>query len=334
MSYVLVTGCTGTIGRYVTRALLEAGHGVVGVAIEDTTFQSHPHFKYISLDISDEQGVREVLASHAFDCIVHLAALVHVRHKHLTFADYSRLNYRASQVLFRLGAQRGIQRIIFTSTIEVYGTTSRDQLVNEQAPCRPESDYARTKLLAEEGLAQLASDSNLRYAILRLAPVYATDFSLNVDKRLYIRKPIGYHIAWTDYDLALCSVYNVALFIVRWLAMEAPAQGVFNLADSKSYSVRALLLRERTVGRCKMTVHLPYAACMAALVALEAINSVAGREPGTLSVANLRKLVRSAKWDTKRAVESVGELPWSLETTLAANLPKSSPTELESNVHD
>jgi len=208
MSRVLVTGCNGTIGRYVTQALLRSGHSVVGIALEPNSRIVHPNLQYYSADIGDKPSIGRVLGERVLDVVVHLAALVHVRNQQLGFVDYSSVNYRASESLFRIAVKRGIRRILFASTIEVYGPTQANQAIDESSPCRPESDYARSKFLAEEALQGIAGEASCAYAIMRLAPVYASDFRLNLDKRLYLRPSIGYCLSNGEYSLGLCSVRN------------------------------------------------------------------------------------------------------------------------------
>lgn len=313
---VLVTGCNGTVGRCVTQALLASGRHVVGASLESACALRHQHLEYVRLDITDETTVARVLRQHRFDAILHLAALVHVRHKDLGFADYNRVNHRASEYLFETAATQSTDcKFLFTSTIEVYGATPARCAVDETALCRPESDYARTKLLAEEALVRTATHASSHYAVLRLAPVYAADFTLNIDKRLYLKRPIGYYLSRGEYRLALCSVLNISHFVVNWLSREQPTSGLFNVADAVTYSAKDLLHRERLAGRCKLKLQLPYSACLAGVSLLQTALSMAGRDPGMLSVGNLHKLMRSASWDTRRAASAVGVLPWNIDNT-------------------
>ena len=207
----------------------------------------------------------------------------------------------------------GGTRIVFTSTVEVYGepaTDARDARIDETARCNPNSDYARTKLLAEEVLNALAAKSSICHAILRLAPVYGPDFRLNLDKRLYLKPPtIGYYLGDGSYRLNLCSIRNVVSFIVHWLAMPEPTCGTFNLADDEAYRIREWLDIEQRHGRCKVKVRLPYSLCVASAAALETLFATAGWKLGTLTVGNVRKLVRSTVWDNSRARGILGSLP-------------------------
>ena len=125
----------------------------------------------------------------------------------------------------------------------------------------------------------------LHHAILRLAPVYGPDFRLNLDKRLYLKPPsVGYYLGNGSYRLSLCSIQNVV-------------------------SIREWLDGERQRGRCSVALRLPYSLCLAGAAAMEALVAATGRQPGMLTVGNVKKLARSTIWDNSRARGIVGSLP-------------------------
>jgi nucleoside-diphosphate-sugar epimerase len=277
----------------------------------------HPNLQYISLDITDNNAVAQVFESSSADTLIHLAALVHVRDPLLSFSDYSRMNFRASEFVFQSAIASGIRRILFASTVEVYGRVPQNGLVSESTSCRPDTDYARTKLLAEEALRRLAVNGEVTYAILRLAPVYSRDFRLNLDKRLYLGAGrLGYYLGRGEYSLSLCSIHNIAHFVWRWLEQASPQVAVYNLADEHNYPIKSILERERQAGRCPVTLALPYWPCAAAVSAIEWGLSLAGRTSGMLNVDNVRKLTSSTVWVSDRAQAAVGGLPWGIENTL------------------
>ncbi len=82
---VLITGVAGFIGMHVASALLAHGDEVVGVDALDDPFdvaltyarlariQSHPHFRFLRLDIADRPAVDSCFQSGKFDVVVHLA---------------------------------------------------------------------------------------------------------------------------------------------------------------------------------------------------------------------------------------------------------------------
>lgn len=317
MKRVLVTGCNGTVGRYVSRSLLDAGYSVIGLSLEPTSRVSHERFDYHRIDLTDVDSVAKLVVTRRPDVLVHLAALVHVRSEELTFVDYCRLNYQASKRLFELAATNGAGQIVFSSTIEVYGPTPDGVVIDEDYPCRPDSDYARTKLLAEASLAEVRERRGIATATLRFAPVYAPDFRLNLDKRLYLKRRLAYYVGSGKYSIDLCSVRNIDHFVVRWLAQGSAPSGIFNLADPRSYSIAELLDRESRAGRSRLTLRVPLWPAVAAAAAFETAMGVVGRSPGMYTAGNVRKLVRSARWDTRKAVSVVGPLPFDIDNTLS-----------------
>lgn len=316
MNSVLVTGCNGTVGRHTCHALLNAGYRVVGLSLEPTSPIQHERFVYTCVDLTDADAVDALVAQERAATLVHLAALVHVRSDELSFVDYCRLNYQASKHLFAVAAANGTKRVVFSSTIEVYGQTPDGTTVDESYPCRPDSDYAKTKLLAEGSLTDTALQYGIRVAILRLAPVYAPDFRLNLDKRLYLAPHIAYYVGRGRYRLDLCSVRNIEHFIVRWIAMDPSPSGTFNLADSRSYGITGLLEREARAGRSRLTLRVPFWPAVAGAAAFEIAMSLFGRSAGMYTANNVRKLARSTHWDTSRAIAAVGSLPFDIDNTL------------------
>lgn len=311
---ILITGINGTVGKHVARALLETKqYSVVGVGLRPACAIDDPALSYVRLDIREPDLVTAFLRSHAIDVILHFAALVHVRDPRLTFSDYLRLNYLASEHLFRTAIHCGASRLLFASTIEVYGPTCGDLPVAEDAECSPDSEYSRSKLLAEQSLMQLAAAQSVTYAILRLAPIYAHRFRLNLNKRIYLGKSsVGYMLCEGSYRIHLCSLRNIDHWILKWLQLPSPVSGVYNVADPIAYSAREVLEFERTHHQASIVVPLPIALCLAALSVRRAVFDVLGRDVGMYAPSNVSKLVRSTVWDTRKTEQLLGRLPGDL----------------------
>jgi nucleoside-diphosphate-sugar epimerase len=300
-SRILITGVNGYVGGHVASVLLAQGHSILGISLDGTSRLQHP----------------ALLQSERVDSVVHLAALVHVRDARLTFSDYVRVNYRASENLFRHATFAGVARIVFSSTVEVYGPIAEGERVSENHPCKPESDYARTKLLAEESLRSICTEKQIAHAILRLGPVYGSDFRLNFDKRLYLKPPkIGFRFGTGDCRLNFCSIRNIEAWVERWLSMQQPESGIFNLADGDAHRVRDLLKLEQAHGRAHWVMPLVMPPCLLALAGRELLFAALGRDPGMFTAANLRKLSNSVQWDTARACNAVGSLPGNIKRDL------------------
>jgi len=168
---VLLTGHEGYIGTVMAPILQTAGHEVVGL---DTAYFCDPRPRLSSsASRASYKDIRDVtLADMAgFDAVVHLAALCNDPLGNLNPEWTLEINHGASVSLSKLAKEAGIQRFLYASTCSVYGMAGGGELADENAPLRPLTPYAVSKVRAEEDLAQLA-DSGFSPILMRNATAY------------------------------------------------------------------------------------------------------------------------------------------------------------------
>jgi nucleoside-diphosphate-sugar epimerase len=161
---ILVTGHNGYIGCILTQFLAEAGHDVTGLDsfyFEDCVLgPDDSKFPAIRKDLRDVTE-RDL---GGFDAICHLAALSNDPLGDLKPQWTYDINHTGSLRLAELAKRAGVRRFLFSSSCSMYGASSKDDLLTEDAPLNPLTPYAISKVRLEEGLAQLADD--------RFSPVY------------------------------------------------------------------------------------------------------------------------------------------------------------------
>ncbi len=177
---VLLTGHNGYIGSVMLPVLQAAGHDVVGL---DTFY-----FRECTLADGTERApvlhkdIRDLRSSdlEGFDAVIHLAALCNDPLGDL-HADWTYdINHRASVDLARMARDAGVKRYLYASSCSMYGAAGNDDLLSEDAPLRPLTAYAISKVRTEEDVAKLA-DSSFSPVFMRNATAYGVSPRLRAD---------------------------------------------------------------------------------------------------------------------------------------------------------
>ena len=132
--------------------------------------------------------------------------------------------------------QKTPDKIIFSSTISIYGENLSQSVYEEGSKYKPETPYAITKLEAEE---YLLNNFKKRSWVLRFAPVYSETFKLNIQKRAIFYK-FFYRIGNGKKKLSLCNIKNIRTSVEAIIEGEIPS-GIYNISDTKEYNYNDLL---------------------------------------------------------------------------------------------
>ena len=164
----LVTGGAGYIGAHVVRALLEAD--LDPVVIDDLSSGHEEfvpaHVPFVRGSILDGALLLRVLEEHHVTGVIHVAGFkyagVSVQRPLHTYEQ----NVTGMAVLLGAMQERGVERIVFSSSAAVYGTPDVD-LVTEDTAKSPESPYGESKLIGEWLLRDQGVAAGLRHTSLR-----------------------------------------------------------------------------------------------------------------------------------------------------------------------
>ena len=149
---LLVTGGAGYIGAVTVRRLRQAGH--TPIVLDDLSAGHREAVAGTELvvgDFGERALVRDLLASRTIDAVVHFAASSLVGESVLEPAKYYRNNLERSLALLDVLRERGVMRIVLSSTAAVYGEPVAIPM-DEDHPTRPTNPYGETKLALEKAL--------------------------------------------------------------------------------------------------------------------------------------------------------------------------------------
>jgi UDP-glucose 4-epimerase len=166
---VLVTGGAGYIGSHAVKALRAAGRDVV---IYDNLSAGHRAAAAAAgapLEVGEIQDVarlREVMAAHRVEAVMHFAACLSVGESVKQPIAYYRNNVGGALAVLEAMVASGVPHFIFSSTAATFGNPVETPIA-ESHPQRPINTYGETKLAVERALPHFERAYGLRSVVLR-----------------------------------------------------------------------------------------------------------------------------------------------------------------------
>ena len=153
----MVTGADGFIGSHLTEALVRAGYDVRAFVLYNSfnswgwldrcAAEVSGKFEVFAGDVRDPHGVRTAMK----DCnaVLHLAALIAIPYSYHSPDTYIDTNIKGTLNIVQAARDLGVQKVIHTSTSEVYGT-ARFVPITEEHPLQGQSPYSASKIGADQ----------------------------------------------------------------------------------------------------------------------------------------------------------------------------------------
>lgn len=149
----MVTGADGFIGSHLTEMLLEQGYQVRALSYYNSfnnwgwlDGMRHPALEVVTGDVRDPHFCKHITKDIAV--VFHLAALIAIPYSYVAPDSYVDTNVKGTLNICQAAKENGVQRVLVTSTSEVYGT-ARYVPIDEKHPKQPQSPYSATKIGAD-----------------------------------------------------------------------------------------------------------------------------------------------------------------------------------------
>lgn len=143
----LVTGAGGQVGQDLIAELQRRGHEVHGSDVARRPNELDAQIPWHSLDVTDAERVEGLLGDLKVERVVHLAAILSARGEADPARTYA-VNQHGTYNVLEACRRRGVEQVVFTSTIAVYGPGLPAQVADD-VPLHPTTMYGVTKVAGE-----------------------------------------------------------------------------------------------------------------------------------------------------------------------------------------
>lgn len=171
---ILVTGADGFIGSHLVEELVNLGCNVRAFVLynsfnswgwlDASPKQIKDNIEIFIGDIRDPHGIKE--AMKGCDIVLHLAALIAIPYSYHSPDTYIDTNIKGTLNIVQAARELGIEKIVHTSTSEVYGT-AQFVPITEEHPLQGQSPYSASKIGADQIAMSFYNSFSTPVAIVR-----------------------------------------------------------------------------------------------------------------------------------------------------------------------
>ena len=248
---IVIIGGSGFIGTCLTTHLLAANHTVKIADKQDS-------YKYSNLrlfaDVRELGTLEEVL--YGSDIVINLAA--EHRDDVSPKSLYDDVNVTGAENVCNACAKLGIKKIIFTSSVAVYGFAPVG--TDETGEINYFNDYGRTKWFAEEKYREwLVSDPENSLTIIRPTVVFGERNRGNVYNLLRQIAEKNFLMVGNGKNIkSMAYVENIVAFIENNLDNDS-GEYLYNYIDKPDFDMNVLVGEiDKMLGKSRKLIRLPY----------------------------------------------------------------------------
>ena len=257
-------------------------------------------------DVRDAETLRNTLTG---DVVVNLAA-VH-RDDIRDRSEYQRTNVDGAENVALVCEEKGIDKIVFTSTVAVYGFAEPG--TDESGAINPFNEYGRTKFEAEEKLRNWHAQGDNSLIIVRPTVIFGEGNRGNVFNLLnQIASGKFLMVGKGENKKSMAYIGNIVAFLETCITTEQK-YGVYNYVDTPDLTMNELVsqVRAKLKGKDGVGLRLPY---WLGLILGYTADLVAKISDKNLPVSSIRvkKFAASTEFKSAKASLDNFQVPFSL----------------------
>ncbi len=309
---VLILGGSGFIGTRLARLLTQRE---IPVRIGDIRKSEEFPELWSQCDVRDQKTLFQAMRGSGV--VINLAA--EHRDDVRPISRYRETNVKGASEVCSAAQLSGIRRLIFTSSVAVYGFHSKP--IDESGSCSPFNAYGETKLEAEAVYRRWAAEDPARALIIvRPTVVFGEENRGNVynlmkqiASRRFLMVGSGRNVKSISY------VGNVAAFLAHILSL-GPGTHVFNYADGPDMNTNDLVsyIKAR-MGNSSTTPSIPLPIALTAGYGLDVLSKISGRT-FPISAIRVQKFCENTQFLSIKAREIGFVQPYTLADALTRTI--------------
>ena len=239
---VLITGGNGYLGGKLAKELFTKGALVISIDIQSNSLCKD--VEYFKVDLTDFNQLNDVVHKVAPDLIYHLAATLDRTRDFVLTNKIFQVNVNGTINLLNALKNVNYERLIFTSTSEVYGGSKIKAPFKEDDEFTPASPYSLSKYSAEMAIKTFSDIYHKDFIILRLFNFYGED----MPKNFFIPQLIDRLKKNEDFDMTKGEQIRDFLHVndvVKYLLLASESKSkktVINICSGKGVTIKNMAL--------------------------------------------------------------------------------------------
>jgi nucleoside-diphosphate-sugar epimerase len=239
MKKVLVTGCSGFIGNYVVRQLLQNNCQVIATSVDEGKARHHDWFSQVTWIPFNLQKDTDVTVFGQLDAVIHLAWEGLPNYKSLFhFEENLPVHYHFLKNLIA----HGVTDVTVTGTCFEYGM--QEGMLKEDTPTLPANPYALAKDTLRKFLSELQKLYPFDFKWVRLFYLYGEGQNPNAIlsqlQKAILNKEPAFKMSGGEQIRDYLPVEKVAENIVK-IALQNTVTGIINCSSGAPITVKQLV---------------------------------------------------------------------------------------------
>lgn len=306
----MITGGAGYIGSHIALSAMVAGHSVLiydnlsNCGRNTVSFLGSRGAIIVQGDILERIRLTDTMKHFRPDLVIHAAGLKDAAESEAIPFQYYKMNVDGTLTVLQAMEDAGLDRLVFSSSAAVYGESKFQ--INESSPLRPTSAYGKSKMMAEDLIADFAQRGRtaicLRYfnpvASHALIPQYRSNTFMSILTGAASGRNRGI-ILYNDGENIRDFIHVLDLADVHLRLDNLSGHHVYNVGSGKGYKIKDVVtLMENITNR-----DIPKTHCD-----LKRTGDI------EISISNALSIEQATGWKASRTLQQMCRDAWEIET--------------------